>query len=263
VKIYLAGKISHDDWRGEFLGYRPGGRCADEALDPWPVLKNAIFGEHDYTGPFFVSDDHGCGHGQSGHGNAADCNWRTHCFEAPSRAFVARECLRAIDRSDTVFAWLDDLTAYGTIAEIGYAVGRRKRVWIAYSPDKIRDISESDLWFTAKIALDASTQNRVLASRNPVLAMLRFLAPGDERGQVYFVRRGIDGPVKIGTSVDPQQRLRQLQTACAEKLVLLGTVAGGATLERSIHEFCSAFRMEGEWFQPHHRVLALIEAVCR
>lgn len=263
MKIYLAGKISPSDWRGDILlDYRPGSRFQDEALDPWPLLKNAIFGEHDYTGPFFVSDDHGCGHTANGHGNAAG-GCVTHCFEAPSRNFIAKECLRAIDRSDLVFAWFDDLTAFGTIAEIGYAIGRGKRVWIAYSPDKIQDIDASDLWLTTKIVLTSSAGNRVTQAKSPVLALLRLLAPENQRGVVYFIRRGNKGPIKIGTSVDPQQRIKQLQTAAAEKLELLGTVAGGTGLERSIHGLLSAFRMEGEWFKDDPRVLGLIDAVCQ
>lgn len=37
---------------------------------------------------------------------------------------VVQRCLGSIEKADLFYAWLDDLSAFGTVAEIGYASGR-------------------------------------------------------------------------------------------------------------------------------------------
>lgn len=73
MKIYLAGKITKtDDWRGAILGpHRPGSMVVGSEDWRWHAQKLTIFGEHDYTGPFFMSCDHGCAHGPTSHGVGA------------------------------------------------------------------------------------------------------------------------------------------------------------------------------------------------
>jgi hypothetical protein len=80
-----------------------------------------------------------------------------------------------------------------------------------------------------------------------------------ERAIVYFVQRGTDGPVKIGSAEDVGKRVRTLQTGSPERLRLLATVPGGSSLEGLIHERLGAHRIRGEWFRPHAAVLAEAE----
>lgn len=55
--------------------------------------------------------------------------------------------------------------------------------------------------------------------------------------------------VKIGfTRGDPRFRLRQLQTGCPSKLVLLGWFPGSVEEERELHIELSSHRLSGEWF---------------
>lgn len=86
MKVYLAGKISRDDWRKSLDGVRPFSISANDVVDD-VNLKNkhvhefeTYFGElpvvsrHPYievTGPFFLSCDHGCYHGDNSHGVGA------------------------------------------------------------------------------------------------------------------------------------------------------------------------------------------------
>lgn len=65
---------------------------------------------------------------------------------------------------------------------------------------------------------------------------------------VYVI--GGDGlpHVKIGTSINPRERLRQLQPGAPVRLELLWTVPGDSTLERQIHARLDAHRSYGEWF---------------
>jgi very-short-patch-repair endonuclease len=136
TSIYLAGKISRHDWREDVApsiqdawGNHSYGNADWSAHDAeWPVLPNAVLNAFDYTGPYFVD---GCTHSADG------CPQEEHrassmCEGEPSgRAATVQRCLNAIDRSDIVFAWLDDATAHGTLVELGYAKGRGKPVIVA------------------------------------------------------------------------------------------------------------------------------------
>lgn len=169
-RIYLAGKIGPHDWRHQIvIGLRDKGlnSVSPETDDePWPVFERAILGEHSFTGPHFIACDHSCGHGPSSHGTGA--GKVTGCFDSPSRATVLRRCFEAIRRSTFVFVWLDQPDVYGTLVEVGYAVGHDTPVVIAHpevprptyhvntgyageDPDP-RDHFTSDFWFAFEAA---------------------------------------------------------------------------------------------------------------
>lgn len=55
--------------------------------------------------------------------------------------------------------------------------------------------------------------------------------------------------VKIGiTAGHPIKRLRQLQTGCPSRLMLVGWFPGKEDDETALHERLKPFRMRGEWF---------------
>ena len=145
MKIYLAGKIGKGDWRNRIIeGNRAGGIWDRFPAAGWEHQKGVIFREHDYTGPFFTSCDHGCSHGSNTHGNGeSPC---TDLFEGDRRTSIVRLCMTAINESELVFAWIDKDDAYGTLAEIGYAVARGIPTVVAMS--EVR----KDLWFPAHMA---------------------------------------------------------------------------------------------------------------
>lgn len=187
TSIYLAGKISRHDWREDVtpgLQDAWGGNSYGEAdWSPhdaeWPVLPNGVLDTFDYTGPYFVD---GCTHSGDG------CTQEEHrassvCGGEPSgRAATVQRCLNAIDRSDIVFAWLDDATAHGTLVELGYAKGRGKPVIVAGPnlpctmdqlweqseaayPDPLPALAADDLWFAFTCAtgtLTASTPREAI-----------------------------------------------------------------------------------------------------
>lgn len=78
---------------------------------------------------------------------------------------------------------------------------------------------------------------------------------------VYFMRRGHSGPIKIGCSSEPPVRMKGLQTANAEGLVLLGWVPGGRSVEAMYHRAWMSNRLSGEWFSPHPMLLRYIREV--
>lgn len=73
---------------------------------------------------------------------------------------------------------------------------------------------------------------------------------------IYFIQAGHNGPIKIGFSSRPRKRLRQMQTANARPLRLLGTIPTTSKgLEAEIHHTLRKHKRRGEWFRPHHDVL--------
>jgi hypothetical protein len=75
---------------------------------------------------------------------------------------------------------------------------------------------------------------------------------------VYFIEVGPGGPIKIGTSRNVRQRLRQLQAKSAAPLSLWGTVPGGEDLEEEYHRMWHHLRRPGEQFEPAPDLLAWI-----
>jgi hypothetical protein len=74
---------------------------------------------------------------------------------------------------------------------------------------------------------------------------------------VYFVRREVDGLVKIGTSINVNRRMSWLANG-AGPVTLLGTVPGGFDRENHIHRVFHDSREHGEWFRPTPELLAYI-----
>ncbi len=171
IRIYLAGKISADDWRVDILGTRAG--ACNEAFAEgdddvfersgatgWHALKGAIFGVHDYVGPFFVSCDHGCAHGPGTHGAGVglpddgkldDVLAATERGVAINRHNVVERCAAAIRGADLVFAWLNTRDAFGTLTEVGMARGFGVDVSVAWPAS----FDASDLWFPTTAATEA------------------------------------------------------------------------------------------------------------
>lgn len=152
--IYLAGKITAHGWRDDIVGWRTWQETfsndSDEGLDeglgidwaccnsPLPTAWRLRVREHyDITGPFFVGCDHSCTHGQSTHATAGGC---IQPHRGRARDAVRQLCLDAIDRSDVVFAWLDDYTAHGTIAEIAHANAKGIYIVLAVPPCPTKNV---------------------------------------------------------------------------------------------------------------------------
>lgn len=139
--IFLSGKVKrgNEDWRYSLTGgvHRLGTGCYDPDMALWDVMPTSVYGM-DYFGPYTNDCGHGCNYGEHSHGANAKY----------FRKSVNVNCLHAIERADLLFAWLDDNTAYGTLAEIGYAKGLGKTVWVA-APQE-----DADLWFARTMADD-------------------------------------------------------------------------------------------------------------
>lgn len=201
--IYLAGKIARGDWRHEILrldgawtDYLTSGMWTSEH---WPVLTGAVFGL-DYTGPYFVESCHGMAHGPQTHG----CNGQYQ--PAPDRFEVIRLCFDAIKRSDIVFAWLDanDLTAYGTLVELGYAKALGKKIIIGSQSSPGQWVDETgghggmpsdvspvaDLWFAFML-------DRQIITDDPVAAVRKIADLNLEAIRYQALEKLIESPIEL------------------------------------------------------------------
>lgn len=176
--VYLAGKIYKNDWRHAVVDGLSNFCSETMYEDPtreWPVLHRSIKNKISYSGPYFIGCDHGCSHGKGTHGYDVGCmgsSFNQNEFDGDyntryeRRQHVVKQCKNAIDRSDYVFAWLDDLTAFGTLFEIGYAIAKEKRVCFA-SP---RGELNKDLWFVEDSLRLNENENLQICADNALMA---------------------------------------------------------------------------------------------
>lgn len=155
LKVYLAGKIEPFDWRSKILNTR--GDSGYMGNDLSPMMRKFFFTHYGQsiskdlliTGPFFISCDHGCFHGENTHGvgvNKETCDGRG--LYGLQERDVVDICLTQISNSDIIFSYIDDITCYGTIAELGYARKKNKKIFIIFSSTEIAD----ELWFVKNMA---------------------------------------------------------------------------------------------------------------
>jgi hypothetical protein len=158
--VYLAGKISCGGWRNVmFSEYRDHsvGKLTIAEIDPLPINESLTI-----TGPFFISCDHGCYHGDGLHGVGAwegdldDLMFRNHgvptdwpgCGDLGfSKRKVVNLCKKQIDEAEIVFVYIDCRDCFGTLAEIGYAHAKGKSIIIKFKDDDL----ERDMWFISKM----------------------------------------------------------------------------------------------------------------
>jgi hypothetical protein len=72
-------------------------------------------------------------------------------------------------------------------------------------------------------------------------------------GFVYFVRR--DDFIKIGTSIQPTKRIRDLEHAAGRKFDSTLVVRGGQAKEKRYHATFRHLRTMGEWFRADPELL--------
>lgn len=79
---------------------------------------------------------------------------------------------------------------------------------------------------------------------------------------IYFLRPvGMVGPIKIGSSWKPADRMRTFMAWSPFPLEVITTTAGGVQLERNIHNCFADAHSHSEWFHPVPRLLKAIEDI--
>lgn len=83
---------------------------------------------------------------------------------------------------------------------------------------------------------------------------------------LYFLRaEGPQGPIKIGVTLNPTQRLRyhQIHSPVRLRFAALVRLDGAAKTERELHRRFSAQRLHGDWFAPSLELEAVIADFAR
>ena len=134
-RLYLAGKIARHGWRERLT--RDKTVYVADSLDPHESVN---FHDFMLTGPFFVACGHGCAHGPATHGQ----DYLGPGDGARRRVFDAN--IARIERSDFIFAHVNEVDCFGTLFEIGHAHACGIPVFLNFGPD-LTDRQKHELWF--------------------------------------------------------------------------------------------------------------------
>lgn len=149
LSVYLAGKIRMNCWRHEISNLRGVEEDFSSPFE-WEAVGSSVNSFVDITGPFFISCDHGCSHGPATHGLGEGGCGGSYGGRDPWAERVVGQCNSAIEKSDSVFVWIDSLDCYATLIECGYAKAKGKSILCAVDVKLLEQISirgSHELWF--------------------------------------------------------------------------------------------------------------------
>jgi len=81
----------------------------------------------------------------------------------------------------------------------------------------------------------------------------------NERGEIYFIQVGEDGPIKIGFATDTKKRMKDLQASSPTELRILGKFKGSMRDEKKTHEKFKKFWLRNEWFECNPQLIEFIK----
>ena len=146
-KVYYAGKIGKNDWRHDIFENLRSVRLEEvESHTKYLTISNVT-----YNGPYFISCDHGCYHGENTHGVGVGSGYNLCSDGRRNEAMAYNDCLSYIKSSDIVFVYIDSMDCYGTISEIGYAKAIGKPIYIVLDNKKLSKDEIRDLWFVLQM----------------------------------------------------------------------------------------------------------------
>ncbi len=76
--------------------------------------------------------------------------------------------------------------------------------------------------------------------------------------QVYFIRAGKGGPVKIGYTTNLKRRFLDIGQGIPDEPILEATLPGGRELELKLHQALAEHRRRNEWFNPTQEVNGVV-----
>ena len=77
---------------------------------------------------------------------------------------------------------------------------------------------------------------------------------------IYFIR-SYNEFVKIGTSINPTNRKKELQTSNPKKLHVQAIIEGSFKTEKGLHELFEHSKVRGEWFRYTEEIKWYIRAI--
>lgn len=140
-RVYVAGKISKNDFRHDIVPRIRGWEATDGPLDCVSFT---------YVGPFFRACDHGCYHRPGSHGVfAPGCNG----MEVTRREVFLRN-QAALKSADLVLAYIEAPDCFGTLVEIVSAAENGIPVELLFAPG----VDCDDFWYVQIMAGQVATQ---------------------------------------------------------------------------------------------------------
>jgi hypothetical protein len=79
--------------------------------------------------------------------------------------------------------------------------------------------------------------------------------------RIYIIRAKLTGLLKIGMSIDPIVRIKNMRTGSPDQLELLLTfpvLDRKPSAEKRLHKLFAHHHSHGEWFRPHKDILRFI-----
>lgn len=76
-----------------------------------------------------------------------------------------------------------------------------------------------------------------------------------KKDHLYLIRNTVTGNVKIGRSINPVARLKQLNIASEDKLELIKVSENNGYLEEETHAIFSHLRLNSEWFKYEYSII--------
>lgn len=164
MKVFLSGKVDeqHGKWRDLLLGEKytdgkPGphwelmhkGDTFDDPFAPWPTLRSAVMGTHDYVGPYRQTLGQEQDNSNTGYFHGVESGGSHGQMNFDDQQAVVAACMKGIDACDMLFAYINTANCYGTLCEIGYARARNKFVAVVAAPG-VEGID--DMWFAGLLA---------------------------------------------------------------------------------------------------------------
>jgi hypothetical protein len=153
-RVYFAGKVKKGGgYREKLLG---NGRVMSNGYREYSLHGGRVL----YGGPFALGCDHGCCHGDGTHGLMKPGCFGGYAEDLPelvelgshntyldSGKIIGR-CLKQISSSDAVHCYIETISCYGTLFELGFATAKSLPIYIYYAESQHN--WDKHLWFTMK-----------------------------------------------------------------------------------------------------------------
>lgn len=255
-RIYFAGKIDYfweTNWRKPFIPEKEE-EGHDSGSSPCIQHEFEFQSGFVYCGPFFAGA-HGSFDGV--HGDMMSC-WDD----------IAERARSQIRSCDVLLAWINSSDCFGTLTEIGFAAALGKPIFIGFEAGRFADLHVSEFSFIRQFVQHSDIYTEptelfesvrfTIRNGHPPRRITRkrkvIVLPGPPVNPqdcfVYLIREIPSGRVKIGTTQDIEQRLKQLQTGNPDPLEVVAWYPGSFEEEMILKNQWKGINIRGEWFQP-------------
>lgn len=107
---------------------------------------------------------------------------------------------------------------------------------------------------------DSDILDATIEARNKELnSIVNESAKEEKKDHLYLFFNTENRNLKIGRSLNPKNRLKQLNTASSDKIECLFVIPNKGVLESEVHGKFEKFRLNGEWFEHSESIILFFE----